>query len=141
MTLFLPYNSNGSTDSDLDGDGMLVTSVGISQDKANSMAFQSDGKIVVAEISSLNNGLPDFALVRYKPNGSLDESFDSDGKLTTAIGVGRDIANSIAIQSDGKILVGVVRKLDPMYVLPWPVIIWMAVLMPALMAVENLPQQ
>jgi hypothetical protein len=42
--------------------------------------------------------------VRYNTDGSLDTSFDSDGKVTTAIGGSNDYAESVAIQSDGKIV-------------------------------------
>ena len=42
--------------------------------------------------------------MRYNTDGSLDTSFDSDGKVTTAIGSGNDFACSVAIQSDGKIV-------------------------------------
>ncbi len=51
-----------------------------------------------------NGSNDDFALVRYNTDGSLDTSFDSDGKVTTAIGSGDDYASSVAIQSDGKIV-------------------------------------
>jgi hypothetical protein len=37
--------------------------------------------------------------------GDLDTSFDTDGKVTTAIGPSSDVATSIALQSDGKIVV------------------------------------
>ncbi len=37
-------------------------------------------------------------------NGSLDSSFDTDGKVTTAIGSSNDYVRSVAIQSDGKIV-------------------------------------
>ena len=51
-----------------------------------------------------NGSNDDFALVRYNTDGSLDTSFDSDGKVITAIGSGDDAAYSVAIQSDGKIV-------------------------------------
>ena len=35
-------------------------------------------------------GNTDFAVVRYNTNGSLDTSFDADGKVTTAVGAGSD---------------------------------------------------
>lgn len=97
------YNTDGSLDNSLDIDGMLTTSIG-NFDEARSVAVQSDGKIVVAGRS--NNGSNyDFSLVRYNSNGSLDNSFDSDGILTTSIGVGDNEAYALAIQSDGKIIV------------------------------------
>ena len=37
-------------------------------------------------------------------DGSLDTSFDTDGKITTAIGSAADYGRSVAIQSDGKIV-------------------------------------
>ncbi len=48
----------------------------------------------------------DFALVRYNSDGSLDTSFSGDGKVTTSIGAGSAYGRSIAVQTDGKILVG-----------------------------------
>ena len=65
----------------------MTTAIGVGTDRARSVAIQSDGKIVAAGYS--NNGSNyDFALVRYNTDGSLDTSFDSDGKVTTAIGSG-----------------------------------------------------
>ncbi|MCP4093804.1 MAG: hypothetical protein GY747_10185, partial [Planctomycetes bacterium] len=67
-------------------------------------ALQADGKIVVAGYS--NNGVDnDFMLARYDTDGSLDTSFGGgDGFTTTAIGSGGDIAWSLALQADGKIV-------------------------------------
>ena len=67
--------------------------------EAYSVAIQSDGKIVVAGVSNDN-----FALARYTTAGEFDTSFDGDGKLTTDFG-SVDGAYSVAIQSDGKIVV------------------------------------
>ncbi len=47
----------------------------------------------------------DFAVARYNTNGSLDTSFDTDGKLNTPFGSTTDTANAVAIQPDGKIIV------------------------------------
>jgi hypothetical protein len=46
-----------------------------------------------------------FALARYNADGSLDTSFDGDGKVTTAIGAGDDYGYSVIQQSDGKLVV------------------------------------
>ena len=99
------YNTNGSLDVTFDSDGKVTTPVGTLEDIAYSIAIQSDGKIVAGGGSD-NGTNKDFALVRYNTNGSLDNTFDSDGKVTTPIGTADDIAYSIAIQSDGKILAG-----------------------------------
>ena len=84
------YNTNGSLDTSFDSDGKVTTAIGSGNDYACSVAIQSDGKIVAAGYSN-NGSNDDFALVRYNTDGSLDTSFDSDGKVTTAIGSGDDV--------------------------------------------------
>src|SRR4029079_2637604 len=74
-------NSDGSFDTTFDGDGRLITNLGLF-DQVASLALQPDGKILVAGGTSTGAGF-DFALVRYNSNGSLDTTFDGDGKLTT----------------------------------------------------------
>ena len=98
------YNADGSLDSAFSDDGKVVTSIGTSDDIAEDVAVQADGRIVVAGYSWIG-GNDDFAVVRYNTDGSLDSTFDGDGKLTTAIGTSHDIATSVAIQTDGKIVV------------------------------------
>jgi uncharacterized delta-60 repeat protein len=97
------YNTDGTLDTSFDSDGKVTTVFGASNDRVYSVAIQSDGKIVVAGVSYTGSS-NDFALVRYNTDGSLDTSFDSDGKVTTDFGGGNDQAFSVAIQSDGKIV-------------------------------------
>jgi uncharacterized delta-60 repeat protein len=97
------YHINGSLDNTFDLDGIVTTEIGTSIDEAFSSVIQPDGKIVVSGISlSGANGV--FAMVRYKTDGSLDTSFDIDGKVTTSIGSNSDESYTMALQSDGKIL-------------------------------------
>ena len=98
------YNPNGSLDSGFDGDGKLSTDFSTGFDAANAVAIQADGKIIAAGYSTLPGGDGRFALARYNPDGSLDSSFDSDGKVTTDFSTGSDLANGVAIQGDGKIV-------------------------------------
>jgi len=99
-------NSDGSFDTSFDGDGKVTTDFSQTQEYAEAVAIQPDGKIVVAGYSgSFLIGGPDFALVRYNTDGSLDTSFDGDGKLKTDFGNSVDYARAVAIQSDGKIVV------------------------------------
>jgi uncharacterized delta-60 repeat protein len=46
----------------------------------------------------------DFALVRYNTNGSLDGTFGSGGKVTTAVVSLDDAAEALVVQSDNKIV-------------------------------------
>ena len=74
--------------------------------QAFSVAVQSDGKIVAAGFAHLVSGDFDFALTRYNSNGTLDTTFGTGGKKTTAFGA-PSVAqgNAVAIQQDGKIVV------------------------------------
>lgn len=104
------FKKDGTLDKTFDGDGIVQTAFPNFDDSIGSpvsLALQSDGKIIVvgtaiSSSSGTTNG--DFALARYHVNGSLDESFDGDGKLTTDFGA-HDTAFGVAIQSDGKIVV------------------------------------
>ncbi len=99
------YNSNGTLDTSFDEDGKVTTAIGYSNDQASSVVLQDDGKIVVAGFS-YNGRNYDFALARYNSDGTLDTSFDGDGKQTTDFGNSHDYCRSLAIQSDGKIVLG-----------------------------------
>ncbi len=96
------YNPDGSLDTSFDGDGRLMTDFGYN-DGGNGIAIQPDGKIVAAGFAS-NGSNSDFAVVRYNTDGSLDTTFDSDGKVTTDFGFG-DYISGVALQPDGKIVV------------------------------------
>jgi uncharacterized delta-60 repeat protein len=98
------YNTNGSLDTTFDTDGKLTTPIGSGSEVAYSVVLQSDGKIVAAGYS-YNGTDTDFAVLRYNTDGSLDSTFGTGGKLTTPIGSGDDNANSVVLQSDGKIVV------------------------------------
>ncbi len=95
------YNSNGSLDGSFEG-GTLVTEMG-AWDEAEALAIQADGRIVAAGWSWSETGGNDFALSRYRTDGSLDSSFGGDGRLTTSFG-GDAWAKDVAIQADGRIV-------------------------------------
>jgi uncharacterized delta-60 repeat protein len=99
------YNADGTPDSSFDADGKLTTAILYSGDFINSIAIQTDGKILACGYCSTGSGT-DNALARYNSDGSLDTSFDGDGKLTLFYGSSSDQANAMALQVDGKILVG-----------------------------------
>ena len=93
-------NADGIVDTTFDGNGRVTTGFGSGNEQAHSVTLQPDGKILVAGESG---GV--FALARYNAaDGSLDTTFDGDGKVTTAIGTSSG-GHSVTVLSDGKILV------------------------------------
>lgn len=103
-------NYNGSFDTSFDTDGIVTTSVTPYSDDARDIAIQPDGKLVV-----VGGGTPvgsiKFAVVRYNSNGSLDNTWNGTGTLTTSFGSVWDEARSVIIQPDGKILAGGIATL------------------------------
>jgi uncharacterized delta-60 repeat protein len=87
--------------------GTVTTDFGSLED-ASAVAIQPDGKIVVAGsagVEAESESGQDFALVRYTPEGSLDLSFGTGGRVTTDFGGKIESAEGIAVLRDGKIVV------------------------------------
>lgn len=107
------YNSNGTLDSTFGIGGKLTTEFLTTGNVANAVVIQADNKIVVGGSANILHQFgwdPDFALVRYNSDGSLDTSFGSGGKVTTDI-IGQfahsqDAISALAIDSNGKIVAG-----------------------------------
>jgi uncharacterized delta-60 repeat protein len=84
--------------------GRVITDFAGGSDAAAAVAVQPDGRIVAAGWTTAN-GSADFALARYHADGTLDASFGSGGKVTTAFRAGSlDMALAVALQPDGKIV-------------------------------------
>jgi uncharacterized delta-60 repeat protein len=96
----LRYNSDGRLDTSFDGDGWLTTDFGSNVDSANGVVLQADGKILVAGSSAAG-----MALARYTSEGSLDTSFNQDGKVTLSISENTTHGSAISLTYDDKILV------------------------------------
>jgi uncharacterized delta-60 repeat protein len=84
--------------------GSFLTRVGTSEDYAQAVAVQADGKVLVAGSTSTTAGIQ-IAVVRYLRDGGTDTSFGTDGRATVAVGTRDDKAMAIAVQPDGKIVV------------------------------------
>jgi uncharacterized delta-60 repeat protein len=82
----------GNLDAGFGTAGLVITDFG-ADDRANGIALQRDGKLVLAGFTATAVGT-DFALARYNTNGSLDPNFDADGRVTTDF-----VASSVAFSS------------------------------------------
>jgi uncharacterized delta-60 repeat protein len=98
-------NTDGSLDSTFDGDGKLIVPVGPGNDYGVSLTQQADGKLVLGGLSHNDNG-SDFSLIRLNTDGSLDSTFDGDGKLIVDVGGTYDAGFSLIQQADGKLVQG-----------------------------------
>ena len=85
--------------------GLATAAFSIEDDFARAVLVQADGRIVVAGQSS-NRINPNFAVARFGTNGALDASFGTGGKLTIDFFGSFDGAENVAVQLDGKIVVG-----------------------------------
>lgn len=114
------YTSNGSLDPSFGSGGKVRTRFG-SGSVSTAAALQRDGKIALAgwlyKFPSW-----DFALARYRANGSLDPRFGTEGKVTTSFRkvartpkkrLREDMAFAVAIQPDGKIVAAGTGAVEP----------------------------
>jgi uncharacterized delta-60 repeat protein len=106
-----PGTTNGALDPGFDTDGVAGISDS-STDIVNSLVLQPDGKIVIAGSTSRGSNPENVAVWRVKADGgtglindALDSTFDTDGQADVDSG-GTESATAVALQPDGKILVG-----------------------------------
>lgn len=108
------YHSNGTRDNGFNGNGIVVTDFG-GAENASSIALQTDGKIIVTgdTRTSVTSQERRSILARYNSDGSLDQTFDGDGKITSDYDPNATYPDNtgfqnggVVIQTDGKILTG-----------------------------------
>ena len=97
------YMPNGNLDRSFGADGKVTTGFG-GGGGISALVVQADGKLVAAGAAPTVNGLSDFALARYNPDGTLDTTFGVGGTVTTDFAGGYDEANALVVQADGKLV-------------------------------------
>jgi uncharacterized delta-60 repeat protein len=99
----------GDLDPTFGSGGKVTTDFFGGDDSAAGVAIQSDGKIIAVGSTSNPKGQvgTDFALARYRPDGSLDTGFgvNRNGKVATDFFGSNDAATGVAVQPDGMIVV------------------------------------
>ena len=98
------YNTDGSLDTSFSADGKVNADLSSKEDYALDVAMTSDGRVVAAGIASADGSNPTFGLARFATDGTLDTTFDGDGKVTTDFTSAVDYASGVAIQGDDKIV-------------------------------------
>jgi uncharacterized delta-60 repeat protein len=99
------YTPDGGLDTDFGASGTVTTSVGAGRSQAFDVVLEPDGGLVAAGVASVDGDDPgSFALVRYRSNGALDETFGSGGKVVTPIGTGFDAISDLVVQPGGGLI-------------------------------------
>lgn len=93
-----------SLDSTFGNFGIVKTIINAGNDHCIALAIQANGKIVAVGYTNPGTG-KDFMIARYNTNGTLDNSFGTNGVVVTQISTSDDQASSLKIQSNGKIIV------------------------------------
>lgn len=102
-------NADGSLDQSFGDNGKIVQTLGPYSDYITDIGFQSDGKIIAMGNSYSINAASEvksvIAVCRYNVDGTIDNTFGNDGKVTIDLPGAYDIANAGDIQGDNKIIV------------------------------------
>ena len=105
-TYVIRYNPDGTHDNNFGSGGFVLNPFAAidSGDSAVSVLLQSDSKIILGG-GSYDGSNYNFALRRLNTDGTIDNSFGTNGSIITPIGSGASgIQGSLVMQSDGKIL-------------------------------------
>ena len=97
------YEPNGHLDPSF-GDGGKVRTNFPGLASADSIAIDSQDRIVAAVDSKEPGNVRRFTVARYLEDGSLDDSFGSSGEVTTDFG-GHSVAQDVALDENGRVVV------------------------------------
>ena len=109
--LLARYTANGQPDPSFGTAGVVTTTFGTDRDESIAdLALQSDGKLIaIGTVSALSTcgtcSNATTGLARYLPNGTLDTTFGSGGRVQTDLGNPYASVGGGVLQSDGKIAV------------------------------------
>src|SRR5213080_4605522 len=99
------YNRNGTLDRTFGTGGKVVAALDSGGDGSTAVTFQTDGKIVTAGSVIHNNFVVAFVTARFNPDGTIDQTFGSNGSVQTTFGDSAAEGNDVVLQPDGKIIV------------------------------------
>jgi uncharacterized delta-60 repeat protein len=94
--------ATGELDATFGPGGVVTTNFTPRADWAAAVAIRGDGSIVAAGGIDVPG---DFAVAMYTSDGTLDSSFSGDGRRRVGFSARREMAEDLAIQSNGKIVV------------------------------------
>ncbi|MFM1875933.1 MAG: hypothetical protein RL266_1670, partial [Bacteroidota bacterium] len=104
-TLLVRYSSDGTLDNAFGTTGIVENDLSNSVDEFHKLAADGFGNLYA--VGAINNGSNnDVLVVKFNADGSLNNSFATNGVSSTDFAANNDRAWDVLIQPDGKILVG-----------------------------------
>lgn len=105
-TVLMRFKTNGTIDSTFGTNGSVIDASNGAYGYLMRMKVQPDNKIVGFNFGVFNSSTLPFTVVRFNEDGTPDNSFGTNGIVTTDFGNGTTAsATSFTLQDDGKIVV------------------------------------
>jgi uncharacterized delta-60 repeat protein len=99
--------TSGAADPSFGSGGLATAGFTVNDDYGRDVTLDGAGRILVSgQSSNLVNSAADFAVARFTTAGVLDATFDDDGLFTVDFFGGGDSAENVAVQPDGRIVLG-----------------------------------
>lgn len=98
----LRFGSDGTLDNSFGNSGMSYRSFNVS-DHANFIDTLSDGQIILANRSTLNNT---YAFAKFSSDGLLDTTIGDSGMVVATVNAGYDYSTTLAIDGSNHIVIG-----------------------------------
>ncbi len=97
--MLVRYDLTGNLDTTFGTGGMVFTDLGGADDTAYAIAVAPDGKLVAAGAAAGN-----VAFARYDADGRPDPNFGQGGRQLFDLGSDTDVAGTVAVMADGRIV-------------------------------------
>jgi len=108
-TVIWKYKSDGNLDATFGSDGIVVQASatgGNKHDNGTALALDNVGNLYVSGYSTNSANNYDMVILKYKSNGHLDTTFDSDGiAVWQGISGGDDSGSDIILDNSGNVLI------------------------------------
>jgi uncharacterized delta-60 repeat protein len=98
------FRAGGTLDRDFGHKGVNIVNVSKGSDIAYALAEGPDGSLVTAGYAA-NGNQADWGLVRFGPQGRLDDSFSGNGIRVIQLGPQYEYAYGVTVQSNGRTVV------------------------------------
>lgn len=96
------FSEDGRLDPEFGNDGFVLVDFNGDDDAARCLMVLQNDRILLGGYAR-NGAGSDLAMVRLTPDGGLDATFGTDGKVDLPIGAGEDWIEGIALDSSGRI--------------------------------------